>query len=125
MKTLRFALLLLIASFAVSFNALASDDGHKRYCSQLKEKLGIVLTAPAGAFEFLPESSALAAPPVIAFGDSHPSLGPAGFVVGPTVKLNKNCSVVMMDIEMQGKPVLRTCLLLATTLLRILLPGCE
>lgn len=104
MKTLRSALLLLIALFAVSFNALASDDGHKRYCSQLKEKLGIVLTAPAGSFDFLPESSALTAPSVIGFGDSHPDLGPAGFVVGPTVKLNKNCSVVMMDVEMQEKP---------------------
>ena len=104
MKTLRSALLLFIVSFAVSFNALAFDDGYKRYCSQLKDKLGIVLAVPADAFEFLPESSALAAPPVIAFGDSYPNLGAAGFVIGPTVKLNTNCSVVMMDIEMQGKP---------------------
>lgn len=80
MKTLRSALLLLIALFAVSFNALASDDGHKRYCSHLKEKLGIVFTAPAGSFDFLPESSAFAAPSVIGFDDSHPDLGPAGFV---------------------------------------------
>ena len=115
MKTLRFALLLLIASFAVSFNALASDDGHKRYCSQLKEKLGIELSVPDSSFEFVsgPFADYETMPSdivdyskehILSFGDNHPLLGCAAYLFGPTVKLNEHCRVAMMDIENVSKP---------------------
>lgn len=89
---------------AVPSKSFADGEEHERYCSMLKDKLGVELTAPAGSFQFLSDTFAFAKSSVICFGDSYPNLGAAGFVIGPTVKLNKNCSVVMMDIEMQGKP---------------------
>lgn len=89
---------------AVPSKSFADGEEHERYCSMLKDKLGVELTAPAGSFQFLPDTFAFAKSSVICFGDSHPELGPAGFVVGPTVKLNEHCSVVMMEMEMQSKP---------------------
>ena len=107
------AILLLFC--AIPFNAIADNNGYNRYCSMLKEKLGIEFSAPASSCEFILSTFAdfevtqsdtidNSWGHVLSFGDNHALLGAAAFLFGPTIILNEYCTVAMMDIENVTKP---------------------
>jgi hypothetical protein len=95
--------LMLIHALLVTFPLYASSDGdgQKEYCALLKEKLSVDLTVPSTLFESLPDTVSYAS---IKFGDYHLAGGRPIFLMGPAVKLDGHCSIVLMDMKEFRKP---------------------
>lgn len=96
--------LILLHALLVTAPLYASSDGddHKEYCALLKEKLSVCLTVPSTLFESLPDTVTFAP---LNFGNPHPKSGGCPvFLMGPTVKLDEYCSIVLMDMKDFRKP---------------------
>lgn len=86
---------------AAPLYASSDGDGQREYSALLKEKLSVNLTVPSTLFESLPDMNSFAP---LEFGDHHPAGGCPIFLMGPAVKLNEHCSIVLMDMKMFRKP---------------------
>jgi hypothetical protein len=100
-KTKNALILLYALLVTVPLYASSGDGGQKEYCALLKEKLSVNLTVSSTLFESLPETVTYAS---MKFGDYHLAGGCPIFLMGPAVKLDKHCSIVLMDMKEFWKP---------------------